>query len=277
MKKCKIFSVAMVIILISSAVGYYYLIECYNILKFTQIPCEANNKFLDKYDNGGKKIKIAILDSGVNSNHQDFSNNIKSGYNFIRNTEVISDNYGHGTWITGIISASNNSVGICGIAPKAEIYPLVVLDEMGKGKIDDVVNAIYWCIKKNMDIINISFSTKKSDKNLEKAISDATKKGILIVASYDNKKNRSSYPAQYENVIGVKTEQKVNKIYIKDDICYAPGRDIVTTNKKGGYESVNGNSVATAYVTGCVALIVSECKANKENYNVSIIKELLII
>ena len=121
---------------------------------------------------------------------------------------------------------------------------------------------------------------------MEKAISEAIKKGIFVVASYDNKKNRSSYPAQYENVIGVKAEKKVDKIYIKEEICYAPGYDIVTTNREGGYEKVNGNSVATAYVTGCVALIVSEYKANKENYDVTtalskglvdIIKKLLVI
>ena len=273
----KIVIFLMIIVLLSSATGYYYFIECLNILKFTQVSNETNITLFDKYNNGGEKVKIAILDSGVNLNHRDFSGNIKSGYDFINNQEKISDKYGHGTWITGIIGACDNNIGICGVAPNAEIYPLIVLDDMGKGKISDVVDAIYWCIKENIDIINVSFSTKKNGKNLEKAISEAIKKGIFVVASYDNKKNRSSYPAQYENVIGVKAEKKVDKIYIKEEICYAPGYDIVTTNREGGYEKVNGNSVATAYVTGCVALIVSEYKANKENYDVNIIKKLLVI
>lgn len=250
-----------------------YFVGNLNILRFTQrAPIETGN-FFSKYKNGGKNVKIAILDSGVNRNHQDFSDNIKEGYDFITGGKYIDDTFGHGTWVTGLIAADNNNIGICGIAPRAEIYPLVVLDKDGKGKIDNVVNAIYWCIDNKMDIINISFATQKNNDNLSKAIDKAIQKGIIIVASYNNNENKMSYPAQYKNVIGVKTKQKVNKIYIQDEICYAPGYDIITTNKKGGYERVKGNSIATAYVTGSVALIISECKTNKDIYNVNVIKE----
>ena len=79
----------MIIVLLSSATGYYYFIECLNILKFTQVSNETNITLFDKYNNGGEKVKIAILDSGVNLNHRDFSGNIKSGYDFINNQAMI--------------------------------------------------------------------------------------------------------------------------------------------------------------------------------------------
>lgn len=250
----------------------YYFFGKLNILRIVQNSSIQNICFLDDITNQGENVKIAILDSGVKNNHLDFSNNIKSGYNFITNKVNIDDNYGHGTWITGIIAAQDNNYGICGISPKAELYPLKVLNNEGRGKIEHVVNAINWCIDNELDIINISFSTPKNSKELEKAINLAIQKGIIIVASYDNNDKKASYPAQYKNVIGVKTQNKNDRIYIIGDVCYAPGNDIITTNMKGGYEKVTGNSIAAAIVTGNVALAVSEYKKENKIYNVNFIK-----
>lgn len=114
-----------------------------------------------KYDYTGQNIKIAVIDSGIMDTHSDFGENIKVGYNFILDTTDTFDFNGHGTHVSGVIAAQDNEIGIKGIAPKAEIYPLLVLNEEGKGEISDVCEAISWCINNKIDIINLSFSTKK--------------------------------------------------------------------------------------------------------------------
>lgn len=268
-------TVVILIVLIVTISCYWYFVVCFNMLKFTQIKGMEEYCQFSGY-NKGENVKIAVLDSGVNANHQDLSENIKEGYDFIQNKVGVSDDCGHGTWIAGIIGASDNNIGICGIVPKADIYPLKVLDDQGRGKIKNVVNAINWCIQEDIDVVNISFSTKKDDENLKKVVEEAVKKGIIVVASYDNQENKNSYPAQYENVIGVKLGKKIDKVYTKEGICYAPGCGVTTTDRGGGYEKVEGNSIATAYVTGNVALVVSKCKMNKESYNVDKIKKILM-
>ncbi|QQZ62555.1 S8 family serine peptidase [Paenibacillus sonchi] len=80
----------------------------------------------------GKGVKIAVLDSGY-SQHSDV--NVKSGYSFITNSENYDDDFGHGTHVAGIIAASINGEGVVGVAPKADIYAIKVLDQGGRAPI----------------------------------------------------------------------------------------------------------------------------------------------
>lgn len=208
------------------------------------------NTHLKKFT--GKNVKIAIIDSGIDSNHIEIKNKIEKGYNFIELNNNTKDYFGHGTAIAGIIAASKNNQGIVGVAPDSKIYPLVVLDRDGKGKIENVIKAIEWSIENNMDIINLSFSTRSNNKGLQEVIQKALAKNIIVVASYYNSKNTFNFPAMYNGVLGVKSTNSY-ELKLDGNIVYAPGNQIITLNLKNSYQVMNGNSYAAAYVTGYIA------------------------
>lgn len=137
----------------------------------------------------GENIKIGIIDSCIDNTHDDLIGSIKKTVSFIsknNKSNVVYSN--HGTQVAGIISAKDNDFGIIGIAPKAEIYSLVAIHSNGIGEIEDVCSALRWCIENKMDVINLSFSTKISNPELESLVNEAYKQNTIIVASYNNKK-----------------------------------------------------------------------------------------
>ena len=215
----------------------------------------------------GRGIKIAIIDTGLNTGHIEFKEEQIEGYDFFKSTNSVVDDIGHGTWIAGIIAAEDNHYGICGIAPSSMIIPLKVFDEQGNCQIEMVCEAISWCIHNNIDIINISLATQNDDQELHDSINKALKAGIVVIASYSNEKGaNSSYPADYVGVIGVKSCD-FDSIYIDNGVWYAPGQDILTTDKKGGFIKVSGNSIAAACVTGYIAVVMEECHDNNSFFD----------
>ncbi|MBW4874033.1 MAG: S8 family serine peptidase [Paeniclostridium sp.] len=221
----------------------------------------TENESSKKYMGGG--VKVAVLDSGIYDDHKDFRDKKIRKYNFINDSDF-KDLLGHGTEVSGIIT---------NIAPNVELYNLRILDDSGEGSIETLKKALDWCIKMNIDIINISFSTKLDNEDLRSYINKALKKGTLIVASYNNR-DVKSFPAQYKDVIGVKASNS-KVILVKGDIIYALGTNLKTTSNKGSYKCVTGNSYATAYITGVICKVMSEMKYEKLTINYDeIIKKL---
>ena len=79
----------------------------------------------------------------------------------IGDSSPLTDGNGHGTHVAGVIGALNNSIGVVGAAPDAEIYSVKVLGSDGAGKLENVLNGIQWAIDQEMDIINLSLTTEK--------------------------------------------------------------------------------------------------------------------
>lgn len=208
----------------------------------------------------GRNIKVAILDTGIDLEHKDLINNIHKGFNVINPKMKPQDDNGHGTLVAGVISATHNKLGITGVAPEASIYPVKVLDRFGKGKIQNVITGIEWCIKNNIQIINMSFSLVNENSELHEAIQKALNKGIVIVASANNSdKNFSGYPAAYAGVISVtsineKGDLDESSSARKVDFA-APGVNILSTKLHGGYGVSDGNSLAAPHITGILALL----------------------
>lgn len=123
-----------------------------------------------------------------------------------------------------------------------------------------MIKAIEWCIENNIDLINISVATKNNSTELHNIIKKATEKGIFIIASYSNDQSESSnsYPADYEETIGVRATNKTRISYV-DKCVYIPtlfvGKDIGTEN-----------SYATAVCTAIFARIL-EKKDNNIDLN----------
>ncbi len=225
----------------------------------------------------GKGIKIAILDSGIDFQHTDLGSNIKQGYNAIEPNTLPNDDYGHGTLVAGIIAAKNNSVGVVGVAPDAEIYPVKVLDKYGEGDISDVARGIDWCIANKIQIINMSFAIEDDKPLLRSSIQNAIDAGIIIVASASNTfGGKVGYPASYEQVISVTSVDKKKRLSKeppsgKIDFS-APGIGIISTAIDGTYAEFSGNSLAAPHVTGCIALMLE----NPLKYGLSNDKKKLV-
>lgn len=210
----------------------------------------------------GKGIKVAIIDSGI-SKHADL--NIKGEVNFIEPGKPAEDDSGHGTLIAGIIAAQNNDTGVVGIAPDVELYSLKVLDSSGTGFLTDLVDSIEWCIKNNINIINISASVNKDFSSLKKVIDIALENEILIVAASGNNNNgQVGYPASYSGVISVGSLDKYNRkdefsSIGKIDFC-APGVNILSTFNDEGYAIMSGSSMAAPHITGLLSLMLADIR-----------------
>ncbi|MDM5283678.1 S8 family peptidase [Peribacillus frigoritolerans] len=213
-----------------------------------------------------ERVKVAILDSGINVNHEDLSGKIVKEFNAINPGQPIIDEFGHGTAVAGIIAANNNKIGIKGMSSNVEIYSVKILDHRGKGNIESLIKGIRWCLEQKVQVINISFGMTSDNPELRKVINKAINSGIIVVAASGNNYGLGSdFPAGYKDVISVTA---VNKSYkkasfsAKGKIDFSlPGVDILTTSKDGTYAQYSGTSLATAYMTGVVALILE-----KHNY-----------
>ena len=223
----------------------------------------------------GKHIKIAIIDSPIDSTHSELKGKIKETIVFTTDSnENTSTASSHGTQVAGIISAKDNGYGILGVAQETEIYSLVAIDSNGLGKIEDVCSALKWCLDNQMNVVNLSFSVKRDNQELEALINELNKKNTIIIASYNNRDSVSSYPAEYSNVIGVKSCDKT-WFECKDGVVYAPGKNIITTIDKGGYACVDGNSMAAAYVSGLAAIYKEYCNNNGILFNKQIFLDFI--
>ena len=120
----------------------------------------------------GAGVRIAVIDSGCDINHESLKNNIAGVRNFTdedkKNPNIVVDRVGHGTHVIGTICA--NGSNITGVAPGAQIYVLKAINRTGTGKLSWVVNAIKYAIELKVDIISMSLGISENSAKLEKAI-----------------------------------------------------------------------------------------------------------
>lgn len=218
----------------------------------------------------GQGVKVAVIDSGLDSNHEDIKG--VQYYNAITGTEGSAPektgNHGHGTHVAGIIGAvSNNGKGGSGIAPEAQIYGLKVFDGAG-AKSSDIARAINHATNTyKVDLINMSLGGPGCSGDEYAAILNAINKGTAIIAAAGNDGSKTkSYPAAIPEVICVAATDKNNaRASFSNygawvDLC-APGVDIYstlpTTINTAGYGFMSGTSQATPVVTGTAAVVLS--------------------
>ncbi len=107
----------------------------------------------------GKGATIAVVDTGVDMTHPDLRANIVPGHDFVDNDSDPSDQFGHGTHVSGIAAAvANNGIGVAGVAPGARIMPVRVLDASGSGSDSVIDEGIRYAADHHADVINLSLS-----------------------------------------------------------------------------------------------------------------------
>ncbi|WP_319471173.1 S8 family serine peptidase [uncultured Trichococcus sp.] len=245
----------------------------------------------------GEGVKVAVLDSGVNFNHADLSDNFvfsanELGYDFVSDDFFPEDVYGHGTHVAGILAAASNDFGVVGVAPNAQIVALRVLDNNGEGTASTIIEALQWIQNYNaahpdspIRITNNSYGTGANSSQLEAAFDVLASSGVLHIGSAGNEGsaagngNNVGYPAKYGSVVAVaavdKNNQRASFSSTGSDVeIAAPGVAVLSTWKDGvnllgpqpfsfaGYAGeyfieANGTSMASPHVAGVAALLMS--------------------
>lgn len=234
----------------------------------------------------GKNCTVAILDTGITA-HTDFKNRVIAFKDFVNDRIGIYDDNGHGTHLAGIIGGNGtlSNGKFRGVAPACQYIIIKVLDAMGNGNIDAVVRAVDWILENQaryrIRFLNISIGmmpqTKKEEqRTLIFAIQKLWEKGIcVIVASGNNGPGMSSVtvPGTIPELITVGSLDDEDRFLLNGnmhvgysgrgptDHCVtkpeilAPGTRITSCGSHGGYVSKSGTSMATAVVTGGLAVL----------------------
>ncbi len=210
----------------------------------------------------GEGITVAVADSGCDLNHFDLVDNLLPGKNFINPEELPFDRVGHGTHISGIISAINNNLGIVGVAPKTKIIPIKVIDDDGNGDMEVVTAGIYYAIERKANFILMSMGCPYPIPELQKAIQDAADAGIICFVSAGNmgKSEHLLYPSNYKETISIGS---IDKNLHRADFSntganldfLAPGVDILSTVPDNWYALMSGTSMSAPFVCGLACLL----------------------
>lgn len=251
----------------------------------------------DAWDAGanGKGVTVAVIDSGINGNHEDLKKNIAGKFNTaghaINGTE---DNDGHGTHVAGIIAAqANNGKGVAGVAPEAKIISIKALDLVwnpstgrlgASGSTADIVRAVNMAVSKKVHVINMSlegdYGPGGEDPVYKAAVTNALNKGIVVVVAAGNEttdlasEDNTVLPAELPGVITVSATVEAGgkasySNYGAGKITIAaPGSDIASTYKANSYAELDGTSMAAPVVSGVVALAISANTAFKNSRSV---------
>ena len=220
-------------------------------------------------------VSVAVLDTGIDTNHPDLAANIKGGTNLVNTRRTYEDDNGHGTHCAGIIAAVNNIIGVVGVAPNAMIYAVKVLNSAGSGSYSTIIAGIDWAISKKASdptlmVISMSIGGTTGSSALEAACARAANAGIQIIAAAGNSGGAVLYPAAYDKyVIAVSATDSNNVIASwscrgpQVDLA-APGVSIRSTYMGDTYATMSGTSMACPHVSGVAALVISHPKAGHD-------------
>lgn len=210
----------------------------------------------------GEGVKVAVIDTGVDTRHPDLARSIAVAINFVDSDEERFRRDRHGTEVAGVIAAvANNREGIVGVAPEAR---LLVFKACWQAHADadpalcnsfTLARALAAAMDARAQIINLSLAGPE-DPLLSDLIREGLRRGILFIgaAAAETPEGKSALLHQ-EGIIEV---AGVEDHAAHGSALYAPGREILTLLPGGHYDFASGDSIATAQVTGVVALLLAK-------------------
>ncbi len=210
----------------------------------------------------GAGIRIAIIDSHADKNHEDLRGRIQRVRVFSNKGESADRN--HGTAIASIIGArSNNALGIVGIAPEAtlELYVSCWSGGAAKAAICDsfsLSKALDAVLEDPPHVLNLSLNGPH-DPLLARLIQKAYAAGVVVVAAGPTGNSlQKSFPSNMQQVIGVGSSPTSGPAAgVSNATLFAPGNRILVAVPADQYDFRSGSSLAAAHVSGVVALMLA--------------------
>lgn len=209
----------------------------------------------------GEGVRVAVIDTGIDTKHPDLAGRIVSEINFVdgNNTQFVQDR--HGTGIAGIIAATgNNAQGIVGVAPGVKIVAIKACWQL-QPTADDarcdtfrLAQAMVAAMDSNVQIVNLSISGP-ADPLLNELMKKGIERGMIFVGAAPRDGRPNSFPVSTNGVIAVDAVE--HRTGLRDALP-APGDEILTLTPAGHYDFSSGTSLATAHVTGAVALLLNQ-------------------
>lgn len=245
----------------------------------------------------GEGVDIAIVDTGVHLGHQEFRGRLGPGRNFVSSSSSPQDDHcedgapdpdpancargGHGTHVAGIAAAGIDNGGSVGVAPRARVMPVKVLDEDGSGSFSDAAAAIRWSTDNGAEVINLSLGSSFQGLSgtptvLNDAVSYAWSKGVICVFAAGNSFILGSGFSNQPALVVSATNRQDGKPDFSSGVgearwaLAAPGggstvqfeedEDIWSTvwvadNRSDTFTDMRGTSMAAPFVAGAAALL----------------------
>ena len=229
---------------------------------------------------GGEGVNVAVLDTGIFTDHLDLSRRIAQCKDFTNLRFPVvdgkcDDKNGHGTHVAGIIAADagEDGRGIYGVAPQANLFAYKVCGTNGSCYADDIAAALRLAVEQGAHVVNMSFGSDQQSSLIADAVSYAYSNGLLLVAAAGNDgpfPDSIDYPAANSSVMaigainqsqtvadwssrGTNSDSTPWVIEERDVEFAAPGEYIESTWNNGGYVILSGTSMASPFVVGLAA------------------------
>lgn len=254
------------------------------------------------YGYGSDTIIIAVIDDSFDPDHVEFKERFISPWNVMDYSEKVNSNYEmiHGTHVAGTVCANkDNGFGISGVAPNCKVMPIQIADQNGNMSITSIIDGIFYALKNDADIINMSlgqpldhlaYMSESQQEELAKSINQdeakmwdeiyeiALKENTIIVQAAGNSAVLASIDpmkrSQSTIVVGALDENNSTASftnYGSDVDVYAPGVQIFSSMPDGNMGYLDGTSMATPIVSGCIALV----RSKDNSISASEIKDLI--
>lgn len=231
----------------------------------------------------GQGIRIAIIDSGVATTHDNLKK-VTRGVDIINKARSTAtwnvDTISHGSHCAGVIGGADIATGIRGFAPDAEIHACKLFPG---GQVSQLIDALEYCIEKQIDVVNLSLGGAQASEALEQQIQRAKQAGIACIVAAGNSGGSVQYPASSPHVLAVSAIGRINEFpadsyhtqtltpqvdsngfFSAKFSCYgpeiavcAPGVAIPSSVPDNNFAAWDGTSMAAPHVTGLAALVLA--------------------
>ena len=228
----------------------------------------------------GKGVKVGVVDTGLDVDHPDLRGRVAGIANYVESGERSFTSDVHGTAVAGILAAaSNNQVGIVGVAPEALLYVFKACWQEPPASRQAVCDsytlarAVDAALGQGVQVLNLSLSGPP-DPFLSRLLGAAIAKRTVVVAAYDGALADGGFPASRDGVLGVGAEARAGdpRGAVGKPPLVGPAVDVLSTAPRASYDFFNGSSFAAAHVAGVAALLLER----RPSLTAAEVRELLV-